>query len=343
MQEGRECGERDAGRCLKIACLGVVVVVLLVPHAAPAIIGHYTAGVPDARDFFVPPEEGLSIAQYNYFYQTNSFRDRNGNPVDHLIVPPRLRPPRTLPLDVNLNQVALSPTIVWVPHFSLLGARYGAYISLTGANAKVSAAVEQIDKGTEFGTGWGFADLFVQPLWLQWSLWRLDLVAAYGFYAPTGRFSPGASDNIGLGFWTQQLQTAGAFNFDEARTCSLIMVETWEFNSDVRHQDLHPGSRLSFNWALDKIWLGGMLETAVLGYDQWQVSEDTGADQVRALAGVLDSVHAAGLELGIPKWGVSFKYMHEFEARQRFQGQLATFTFGFPLDPVVDRVRGLVQ
>jgi hypothetical protein len=126
MREGRESGERDAGRCLKIACLGVVVVVLLVPRAAPAIIGHYTAGVPDARDFFVPSEEGLSFAQYNYFYQTNSFRDRNGNPVDHLIVPPRLRPPRTLPLDVNLNQVALSPTIVWVPHFSLLGARYGA-------------------------------------------------------------------------------------------------------------------------------------------------------------------------------------------------------------------------
>jgi hypothetical protein len=95
--------------------------------------------------------------------------------------------------------------------------------------------------------------------------------------------------------------------------------------------------------ALDKIWLGGMLETAVLGYDQWQVSEDTGADQVRALAGVLDSVHAAGLELGIPKWGVSLKYMHEFEARQRFQGQLVTFTFALPLDPVVDRVRGLVQ
>ena len=83
-----------------------------------------------------------------------------------------------------------------------------------------------------------------------------------------------------------------------------------------------------------------MLETAVLGYDQWQVSEDTGADQVRALAGVLDSVHAAGLELGIPKWSLSLKYMHEFEARQRFQGQLVTFTFGLPLDSLVDRLRG---
>jgi hypothetical protein len=80
MQEGR--GERDAGRCLKIVCLGVVVVALLVPRAAPAIVGHYTAGMPDARDFFLPPEEGLYFAQYTYFYQSDSFRDRKGNPVD---------------------------------------------------------------------------------------------------------------------------------------------------------------------------------------------------------------------------------------------------------------------
>jgi hypothetical protein len=31
---------------------------------------------------------------------------------------------------------------------------------------------------------------------------RVDLTAGYGFYAPTGRFELGATDNIGLGFWT---------------------------------------------------------------------------------------------------------------------------------------------
>jgi hypothetical protein len=201
--------------------------------------------------------------------------------VDHLIVPPRLRPPSTLPLDVNLNQVAITPAILWVPHFTLLGARYGAYIILEGANANVSAAVEEINKQSQFETGWGFGDVFVQPLWLQWKLGQLDLLAAYGFYAPMGRFSVGASDNIGLGFWTQQFQTAAGYNFDEKRTFSLIMAETWEFKSDAKNQDLHPGSRLSFNRAIDKIWLGGMLETAVLGYDQWQASADSGKDQSR--------------------------------------------------------------
>jgi hypothetical protein len=327
---------------LKLARVGLVLVALLVPRAASAIIGHFTAGVPNARDFFLPPE-GLYYAQYNYFYLTDSFRDRNGNAVDRLIVPPRLRPPRTLPLDVSLNQVAISPAILWAPHFTLLGARYGAYMVLTGANANVSAAVEQIDKGTQFETGWGFADIFVQPLWLQWNLWRLDMAFGYGFYAPTGRFSAGAKDNIGFGFWTQQMQLAAALNFDDARTCSLILTQTWEVNSKVQDTDLRPGSRGSLNWALDKIWLDGMLETAILGYGEWQLDTDKGADQPALLAGVLDQVYAAGFQLGSPKYGVSVKYLHEFEARQRFQGQVVTMTFGLPLDPIVEKVAALVQ
>jgi putative NADPH-quinone reductase len=40
---------------------------------------------------------------------------------------------------------------------------------------------------------------------------------------------------------------------------------------------------------------------------------DSGADQPALLAGVLDQVYAAGFQLGIPKYGVSVKYLHEFE------------------------------
>jgi hypothetical protein len=123
----------------------------------------------------------------------------------------------------------------------------------------------------------------------------------------------------------------------------LILVQTWEVNSKVQDTDLRPGSRGSLNWALDKIWLDGMLETAILGYGQWQLDPDSGADQPALLAGVLDQVYAAGFQLGIPKYGVSVKYLHEFEARQRFQGQVVTMTFGLPLDPIVEKVAALVQ
>jgi hypothetical protein len=34
-------------------------------------------------------------------------------------------------------------------------------------------------------------------------------MAGYGFTAPTGSFEQGDPDNLGLGFWTHQLQADG--------------------------------------------------------------------------------------------------------------------------------------
>jgi hypothetical protein len=132
---------------------------------------------------------------------------------------------------------------------------------------------------------------------------------------------------------------------DEARTFSIVGVQTWEFNSDVRDTNVRPGSRLSFNWGIDKIWLDGMLSTAILGYDQWQITEDTGpiVSRIGPAARALDEVHAAGVQLGIPKYGVALKYYHEFAARARFQGQVLTITFGFPLDKLFEQIVGLAD
>jgi hypothetical protein len=47
-----------------------------------------------------------------------------------------------------------------------------------------------------------------------------------------------------------------------------------------------------------------VLETAILGYGQWQLDPDSGANQPALLARVLDQVYAAGVQRGIPKYGV---------------------------------------
>jgi hypothetical protein len=52
--------------------------------------------------------------------------------------------------------------------------------------------------------------------------------------------------------------------------------------------------------------------------------------------------HAAS-QLGIPKYGVSLKYLHEFAARARFQGQGVTMTFVLPLDPLFEKVAGFAR
>ena len=164
----------------------------------------------------------------------------------------------------------------------------------------------------------------------------------YGFYAPTGRFSAGAKDNIGFGFWTQQLQLAAALNFDDAHTCALILVQTWEVNSKVRIPTFAraAGAR-STGRSTDCSTACSRPPFSATASGSWTT---TAARISRpCFAGVLDQVYAAGFELGIPKYGVSVKYLHEFEARQRFQGQVVTMTFGLPLDPIVEKVAALVQ
>jgi len=51
-----------------------------------------------------------------------------------------------------------------------------------------------------------------------------------------------------------------------------------------------------------------------------------------------DEVHAAGFQIGVPRFGLAFKYLHEFEARDRFEGEVLTLFFAVPLDVIPQRI-----
>jgi hypothetical protein len=313
---------------------------LAAPRLAGAI-GHYVPGLPNARDLFVPPP-GLYLVNYTYWYHADTFKDRNGATVDSFTVNIPGQGPRRFSLDTDVDQLAIVPTLVWAPDWDFHGVRWAAYAAQGFANISLNAAVEAVDVDRTIATEWGAADVFVQPIWLQWSpLTRLDAMFGYGFYAPTGRYDVGADTNTGLGYWTQQLQAGAAIHADEAKTLSLLMVSTWELNSAVQDQDIDPGNRFTLNWTISKIWLDGFLETAILGYDQWQMGANTGRDVLPIRQGALDAIHAAGLQLGVPKLGLSLKYLHEFAAKARFQGSVLTFTFTVPIDMLIEAAGSL--
>jgi hypothetical protein len=72
-----------------------------------------------------------------------------------------------------------------------------------------------------------------------------------------------------------------------------------------------------------------LLEIGPSGYSQWQVEDNHGADQPRFLNSP-NQVHAAGGQIGIalPKASTqfTFKYMTEFYAESRLQGNYAGFS-----------------
>jgi len=66
-----------------------------------------------------------------------------------------------------------------------------------------------------------------------------------------------------------------------------------------------------------------MLEAGPAGYSQWQVSDDTGSD-VRN-SGVRGQAHAVGFQAGLAyvpwDFSVNFRYLNEFSAKNRFEGE----------------------
>src|SRR5262245_10071942 len=74
-------------------------------------IGHYAAGLLNARDFFLPPP-GVYFANYTYWYHSSTFKDRNGSTVDEFTVNVPGVGPRTVKVDTTLDLVTVVPALM---------------------------------------------------------------------------------------------------------------------------------------------------------------------------------------------------------------------------------------
>ena len=104
----------DAVRAGRRAALAIGLLLALCAGRAHAIVGHYTAGLPNVHDYFIPPA-GLYYAQYFYFYTTDTFKDRNGDSIDSVTIRRGPAAGTVLDLDLNLNQYVIAPTIMVLP------------------------------------------------------------------------------------------------------------------------------------------------------------------------------------------------------------------------------------
>ncbi len=337
---------RNVGR--RISTPGILVLsVLLGALASPAgalELSHYSPGMPNMHDYFLPPPEAgeLIYDQYNLYYHSDTIRDRDGNEIKSITGPLG----NTINLDVSIDQVVLAPAFMWAPKWNVLGGRYGAYIVIPVSNPSLEANLQTATgRGVGASTSvWDIGDIFVQPLWLMWSFPRagkrppIDLVAAYGLDAPTGRFHVNAFDNVGLGFWEHQIQTAARFTLDESNATSFVVANTIEIGQEKDDVDITPGAHESLNWAFGRHFFDHWFEAAVLGYDTFQISNDTGSAVSASSRGARDQVHAVGLQIGIPKLGMAFKYYRELGAADRFEGDVYTLNLALPLDPIVSKL-----
>ena len=331
----------------KLISAGIVLVMLGWSAVGVAGVGHYLPGMFNTRDFFVPEKEGVYTALYLGNYLTNTLKDKNGNNTNNAVFEGPAGNKLTANLDTHIDLNIISPVFMWNTGYKIFGADYAMYIALPFTSTSVGATLSAFSNinleqqanfrgtsvsGSNNGTI-GLNDIYVQPLWLDWRGKHYDIAAGYGFYAPTGKYSPdGGANNIGLGFWAHQLQLAGAYYPFDNQGTALTLAGTYEINQKTAGKSFVQGSHFTLNWGIDQflpITDDVLLNIGPAGYLQWQVQANHGADQPQFLNSN-NRVYGVGGQIGVaaPKLNsqVTFHYFTEFDAQARPQGNYAGLT-----------------
>ena len=196
--------------------------------------------------------------------------------------------------------------------------------------------------------GEGVADTWVQPVTLGWTSKRVDFYAGYAFMAPTGRYAAGASDNVGSGYWGNHFVTGTTFYLTKNKGTSANLFTDWEFHGSRgtgTGTAVTPGQAFTTEWGLGQVLplkkdFSRLLQVGVIGYDQWQVSNNGGllSPNIPASAFPYYSVHAIGFQtnfiLPVKALNFFFKFEDEYRAFARPEGRTIVFggsyTFRIP-------------
>ena len=263
----------------------------------------------------VQPDPGFTFASLNINYSADSLRNSNGNKV---------------PVTGNYAFWSTENIFMYAPPTKILGGEFVSMVSLNLADGSLTADVPSADFSAS-GGGEGMADTWVQPVNLAWHLKRVDTWVGYAFVAPTGRFSPGASNNVGSGYWGNNFATGTTFYVTKNKGTQLSLATDWEFHGEKKGINITPGQAFTDEWGLGQIIplqknFSKLLQVGVIGYDQWQVSANKGLTAPLPYY----SMHAVGVQTNFiapaAGLGLFFKYEPEYLVKASVQGR--SFVFG---------------
>ena len=283
------------------------------------------------------PEPGLYISAIYYRYATDTLRDAKGNPL-------ALAPTGT----ANQTIQAAMPLVYYVTPKKVLGANFAMMAVLPFANS----ALEAPGLGLSEKASAGLSDLYVMPAQLGWHFKRTDAVVGVGLFAPTGRYTAGASDNLGKGMWGWEVSGGGTLYLDPQRTLSVSTTAFWEAHSnkegglriqDVTVSDVKAGQLLTLEGGVGKSFLHGAASVGLAYYAQWKLTSDQiGLSPLRDLS--LREKHrvwAIGPDVTIPIASktrlislVNVRYFWERGAEVKTQGQTLMVTNTIPIGGV---------
>jgi len=317
---------KRASRFSLSLALVISIMIVTASQVQAQFLGHNAKG-----DFGLlsgsQPDPGFYFAPYYYRYDAGKLKDRFGNP---------LRPNISGSLDAN----AYIATLWYVSEFKIFGANYG--FMFVPAFTDNSFEVPILDVQSRSGTG--FADLYFQPVNLGWKTERVDLTAGLGIYAPTGRYDPDASDNLGLGMWTFEPFFGATVYFDEAKSWHFATTAFYETHTKKKDTNIDVGDILTLEGGFGKSFMGGALSIGSAYYAQLKVTRDDIGLNIPLQEELKIGKHRVfgiGPEGTIPIATktkliamVSVRYLWEFGARTTLDGRTLMIAATFPIPSV---------
>lgn len=276
------------------------------------------------------PSPGFTYVNIDENYDAGTFNGPKGN---------------AIPVTGTYNVWAIENLFYFVPNTKFLGGNLGFDVMFpTPATGSLVADIN-IQGVTNLGAaggGAGIADLWVQPFTVGWHLKRWDIQVGDAFMIPTGRYSPGASNNVGSGYFGNHLQTGTTYYITKNKGTSANLFTDWEVHGPrqgTNNTFKTPGQAFTDEWGVGQILplkkdLSKLLQVGVVGYDQWQVTNNGGTV---SLGGVIlpaslipaYSVHAIGGQLNyiLPakNFSLFFKGYHEYSASSHTLGNTIVF------------------
>jgi hypothetical protein len=241
---------------------------------------------------------------------------------------------------------AAVPLVIYVSQKKILGANLGMMAVMPFANGSLEAPGLSLSESASTGA----SDLYVMPAQLGWHFKRADAVAGIAFFAPTGRHTAGASDNLGKGMWSYEISGGTTVYLDQARTFSIATIGAWEIHTnkegelhveDVALSDVKVGQLLTLEGGIGKSFLHGAASIGVAYYAQWKVTDDrwrvTSGNSATLGIPANHRVWGVGPEVTIPIATksklislVNVRYLWETAAEFKTQGQSLLVTTTFP-------------
>jgi hypothetical protein len=285
------------------------------------------------------PAPGVTYVNITINYDANTFNGPKGNAV---------------PVTGTYNVWAVENGFVFVPNRKVLGGNlaFQAFFPIFASGSLVADIPNPSTPNlTATAGGSGVTDLLIEPFTLGWHLKRIDFFVGDGFIVPSGRYHPGATNNVGSGYFGNHLMTGSTLYLTKSKGTSANLFTDWEVHgrrNGTAGTFKTPGQAFTIEWGLGQILplkkdLSRLLQLGGIGYDQWQVTDNTGlaplptGGTVPASLFPHYSVHAAGGQatfiLPAKSFSLFFKYEHEYSASSHTLGNTLVFggTWTWPI------------